>query len=536
MQILLDVLPLLIGLAVGGAVTWFFLNRSFLRRFQEEQDRFSECDRARTTAVAQAEQVSGELQQEKVDHAATLADARRVPDLEQKLADAQSSSTKLSTEKASFEAIANRVPQLEADLAAEKKQNTQLFADISKLEAEKAKERQTFEEKAAALTALRGEIEKEIKNLAGEALKGNQASFLALANEVFEKHRQTATGDLEQRRKAIESMLAPMATTLEEYRKGLSELEKGRLEAYVGLSNELKNVAVAQADVRAETSKLVNALRAAPKTRGRWGERQLQNVMELSGMTAYVDFLSEATFERDDTKLRPDAIIRMPGQRHIVVDAKTSMAAYLEALEAVDEDGRDACLQRHAQQVRTHMKQLSAKTYWDSLGAHGITPDFVVMFVPGENLFAAAIERDPDLFEDGVKYRVLIATPTTLVALAKAIAFGWRQEKVAENARRVAELGRDLYKRLAAMGDHIVGLGKNLERSVKSYNQFVGSIEGSVMPQARKFTELEVEGTQDPLAELEPVEGDVRHVRNGRDLAVSEVALLTAVETKAPTV
>jgi DNA recombination protein RmuC len=333
---------------------------------------------------------------------------------------------------------------------------------------------------------------------------------------VFQKHRETATGDIEQRKKAIEALLTPVTATLEEYRKGLSELEKSRLEAYAGLSTELKGVALAQAEVRNETSRLVNALRAAPKTRGRWGEEQLRNVMELSGMSAYVDFQTEVTFDRDDEKLRPDVIITMPGARHIVVDAKTSMSGYLEALDAPDEENKEACLKKHAVQVRKHMKELSAKSYWDSLS---VTPDFVVMFIPGENFFAAAIERDPGLFEDGVKGRVLIATPTTLVALAKAIAFGWRQEKVAENAQKVSELGRELYKRLAIMGEHVTSVGTHLDRSVKAYNKFVGSLETSVFPQARKFTEYSVEGTQEPLPEIEELETDVRQVR-GRDLAL----------------
>ena len=436
--------------------------------------------------------------------------------------------------RATAEAAVGRVAILESDLKAVQERCATVSEDKARLETERAKDRQAHEEKLAALTTLRGDMEKEMKTLAAEALKGNQSSFLLLAEQVFEKHQQMATGDLEKRQQAIQSLLTPIAATLEEYRKGLGEVEKARVEAYSGLANELQNVVRTQTDVSAQTRKLVNALQAAPKTRGRWGEQQLQNVMELSGMTAYVDFTPEEQVTLNDTRLRPDVILRLPGDRRIVVDAKTSMAAYLDAIEAADDDAREAHLLRHAQQLRQHMKLLAAKRYWEALT---VTPDFVVMFVPGENFFAAAMERDGQLFEDGIASRVLIVTPTTLIALAKAIAFGWRQEKVADNARKVAELGRDLYKRLATMGGHIVEVGKSLERTVKHFNGFVGSIEHSVMSQARKFHELEVEGTQDLLPELPAVDTEPRHVRHDRDLVMTEAkttGLLSAEEAPLP--
>ena len=375
---------------------------------------------------------------------------------------------------------------------------------------EVAAERERHRQEVAGLTGLRGEIEQKLKALAADALHGSQASFLTLANEAFARHKEGAEASLDQRQKAIEALLAPINASLEEYRKGVAEIEKSRLAAYSGLATEVQGLARLQADASAQTRKLVNALQAAPKTRGRWGEQQLHNVMELSGMTAYVDYLPEKTVDLDDARLRPDVIIRLPGDRRIVVDAKTSMAAYLDAVEETEEAAREAHLQRHARQLRLHMKQLGAKAYWSALP---FTPDFVVMFIPGENFFAAAIERDPDLFEDAIGERVLIVTPTTLIALAKAIAFGWRQEKLAEDAQQIARLGRELYRRLAAMGGHVVDLGKGLEGAVKHYNSFVGSLESRVMPQARRFNELEVDGTQDPLPELKPIETEARQVR-----------------------
>ena len=277
------------------------------------------------------------------------------------------------------------------------------------------------------------------------------------------------------------------------------------------LASEVQNVG-------AEARKLVNALQASPKTRGRWGEQQLQNVIELAGMTAHVDYVMQQTIAGDDGRLRPDLVIRLPGERFLVVDAKTPLTAYFDANEAADEDSRAAHLRRHAQQVRTHMKQLGSKRYWEAL--RPVTPDFVVMFIPGENFYAAAVERDPELLPDGLKDGVLVVSPTMLIGLAKTVALGWRQENVAENARHVAELGRELYKRLATMGNHVAQLGNSLRRAVEHYGSFVGSIEGSVMPAARRFRDFEVEGTHEPLPELKALEIVPRELRSGGELMV----------------
>jgi len=387
-------------------------------------------------------------------------------------------------------------------------------------------EREAHEARIAALTTLRGEFEQTMKSLAADALQQSQESFLGLANEVFDKHHKGAAATLDQRQKDIAALLAPIGKTLDDYKAGLAEIEKARAAAYGGLSEEMRALVSMQADASAQTRKLVNALQAAPKTRGRWGEHQLHNVMELAGMSAYVDFLPEQTIDGDDGRLRPDVIIRLPGERRIVVDAKTSMAAYLDAVEATDDDTREAHLVLHARQLRTHMKLLSGKAYWDALPC---TPDFVAMFIPGENFYAAAIERDPLLFENAIENKVLIVTPTTLIALAKAIAVGWRQEKIAENARHVGELGRELYKRLAVMGDHVGRLGAGLDNAVKHYNNFVGSLESRVLPQARKFTELDVDGAQAALVELKPVETQTRLPRGEAEISSRDAEIIALV-------
>jgi DNA recombination protein RmuC len=495
MQFNITFLAFIVVFALGAAAAWLLRSRDVTRLGTElttERDRIARADAAQADALRKVDTLLADLQQDKVARAAA-------------------------------EATASRVVTLEADLKSLQERLAMVSQDKARIETERVKDREMHDAQIAVLSTLRGDIEKEMKALASEALKGNQSSFLALAEQVFEKHKQSAAGDLEQRQKAIETLLAPIATTLEEYKKGLTDIEKARLEAYTGLTTELQNIVRTQTDVSTQTRKLVNALRAAPKTRGRWGEQQLHNVLELSGMTPYIDFFPEESFQHEDTKLRPDVVLRMPGDRRIVIDAKTSMAAYLDAIDATEDEIRETHLHRHSQQLRQHMKLLAAKAYWQALP---FTPDFVVMFIPGDNFFSAAAERDPHLFEDAIMSRVFIVTPTTLIALAKAIAFGWRQEKVAENARHVAELGRDLYKRLSVMGSHVLDLGRGLDRTVKSYNSFVGSMEGSVMPQARKFNELQVDGTQDLLPELKLVDTETRQLRADRDLVVQGAEII----------
>jgi DNA recombination protein RmuC len=475
MDALIGMVLVLVGFVLGGILVWLFRGRELGRLTQTlgEQKRLAEEWRCK--AEDQGRNAAA--------HAAT---AGRVEDLQAELQSANQGRTTALTELAAVQATASE----------------RAAADARQIE---------------SLTQLRQEMLKDFQLLAAQALKANEASFLRLANETFEKHKTAAVADVEQRKEAISTLLAPVAETLNRYQQELTAIEKARQEAYGALTGELKNVIQTQNDVRTVTSKLVNALRASPKTRGRWGEETLRNVMELSGMSPHSDFTAQQTFERDEAPLRPDVIVRLPGERFLVVDAKTPLTAYLDAIEAVDDAERELHLGRHAQQTRAHMKSLAAKSYWDGLT---VTPDFVVMFIPGENFFTAAIERDAHLFDDAIGSRVLIVTPTTLIALAKAVAFGWRQEKVAENAAAVAELGRDLYKRLAVLGSHVASTGRSIENSVKHYNFLVGSLEGSVMPQARRFNELQVEGTSEPIAELAPVETDIRELRSDRDLIV----------------
>jgi DNA recombination protein RmuC len=413
-------------------------------------------------------------------------------------------------ERVGFEAGARRAAGLEAEMQGVRAELAAAVAERAAARAQLQEQARAHAGKVALLTEVRGEIEKDLKAIAVEALRANQGSFVELASQIFERHRLSADADLEARQKAVESLVAPLRETLQGYSQHVDALERERVHAYGALSAEIKGVVAAQNAVRAETARLVNALRAAPKTRGRWGEQTLRNVLELSGLSAHCDFITEQSFAREDTLARPDVLIRLPGGRRIVVDAKTSLSAYLDAVEATDETERDRLLVLHARQLREHVRQLAAKSYWDLLSP---APDFVLMFVPGDNFYAAALERDPALFEDAAAQRVIIVTPATLIALAKAVAFGWRQEKVAENARAVHELGREIYRRLARMADHIGRCGDALDRSVKHYNSLVGSLEHSVMPQARRFAELEVEGTGAEIPLLAQVETQARALR-----------------------
>lgn len=413
------------------------------------------------------------------------------------------------------EAAASRIGRLEADGETLRGQLMQANAALAGCKAKFAEQEQAYREKVAAVTAIREDIDQRLKTITGESLRNNQSAFLELANEVFDKHKAGASAELN-------ALVAPIRETLQAYQSDLAKLERERQQSVGAMSAELKNVVEAQYAVRSETSRLVNALRAAPKTRGRWGENTLRNVLELAGLNAYSDFVCEQSYERDGARSRPDVVIRLPGGRSIVVDAKTSMAAYLDAVDLVDEKVREKHLEQHAQQLRTQVKLLGGKSYWDGLTE---TPDFVLMFVPGENFYAAAAERDPDLFEFAANQRVLIVTPATLIALAKAVAYSWRQEKIAENAKRVHDLGRELYKRLTTMGGYIAALGKHLSGSVHEYNRFIGSLEGSVLPQARRFQELDFVGAATELPSLPPVDLEPRELRANRDIALPLLAL-----------
>jgi len=374
---------------------------------------------------------------------------------------------------------------------------------LVELQTRSGEQEKAHNDKIAALTNIRSEIEQELRTMTSQALSNSSSEFIKLANENFEKHKE----GLDSRKKAVEELVNPIGESLKAYKLQIDAMEKARSESFGSISTELKNVVETQNSVRNETSKLVNALRSAPKTRGRWGEHTLRHVLELAGLSEHCDFNTEETFARDGKLFRPDATINLPGDRKLFVDAKTPLSGYLDAVDALEENERERCLALHVKHVRDHVNQLASKEYWDNLAS---TPDFVVMFIPGDNFYTAAAERDPALFEYAAAKRVVIVTPATLIALAKAVAFGWRQEKVAEDARKVHEAGRELYKRLTTMSQHIINCGKAIGKSVESYNAFIGSLEHNVISQARKFNEYKIEGTATEIPTLEQIDLEPR--------------------------
>lgn len=358
-----------------------------------------------------------------------------------------------------------------------------------------------IEEQRTHFAEVRQELLRSFQALSGEALKQNNQAFLHLARASFDTIQMEAKGDLAQRQQAIDEAVRPLQDMLKRYEEQLRLLEQSRQAAYGGLDQHLRLLAESQQRLQQETGNLVQALRA-PAVRGRWGEITLKRVAELAGMVAHCDFFEQETVEDERTRLRPDMVVQLPGGRQVIVDAKTVLAAYLDAYEAQDEKQRTERLQRHAAQVRARMDELSLKAYWSQFAQ---APEFVVLFLPGEHFLGAALEQDPMLIEDGFARGVVLATPTTLMALLRAVAYGWRQERLAAHAEEAGRLGKDLYERMAVLAEHVNDVGQALGKSVAAYNRAVGSLETRILPAARRFRELGV-SSEKTIPILEPAE------------------------------
>ncbi len=386
-------------------------------------------------------------------------------------------------------ASVERARLMEADLTAERAKLAELSALNSQLSASLASERASAGEKISALTDAHERLTNSFKALSADALRSNNQSFLELARETFGKLHQQSADELGKRQQAIDSMVKPLKESLEKVDAKIGEIEKARAGAYGQLSEQLKSLGTAQVSLQAEAAKLTTALRSTT-TAGTWGELQLRRVVEMSGMSSYCDF----TEQQSAGGFRPDLVVRLPGGQQIVIDAKAPNDAYREAVNATDDNVRSAKLAEHAAKVRSHIDALGAKDYWAQFQP---SPEFVVLFLPGDQFLSGALQGDPSLIDRAIAKKVLLATPATLIALLKATAYGWRQEDVSRNAQVIADLGRQLYDRIAGFADNLDKVGRGLETASKAYNSAVGSFEQTLLPGARKFSELGAKGVKD---------------------------------------
>jgi DNA recombination protein RmuC len=372
----------------------------------------------------------------------------------------------------------------------------------ARLQSELDKDRAVHAERLKTYQAAEAKLHDTFRALSADALKNNNEQFLSLAQTRLQQTRAETVADVDARRKAIEELLAPMQKTLAEVDREIKDSERRRIEIGATLIEKIASLDAVGQDLRGQTQRLVDALKR-PGVRGRWGELQLKRVVELAGMVEHCHFTEQETLQTDQGRIRPDVIVNLPGGKHVVVDAKVPLDAYLRALEAPDDEARQKLLGDHARQVRTHMAQLSTKSYFEKVPA---SPEFVVMFLPGEMFFSAALEQDPTLIEYGVDKHVIPASPTTLIALLRAVAYGWQQEAMEENARKISELGKTLYEAVRTLGARFDTLGGRLKSVLEAYNEAVGSLEGNVLLKARKLKELQAANGGEEIKALEPID------------------------------
>ncbi|WP_339781799.1 DNA recombination protein RmuC [uncultured Thalassospira sp.] len=439
--------------------------------------------RARDSAMAEAEAHSALL-------AAQLEQTETTRrELATELAQLRDRFDAASEKRAIAETTASRVPGLESEIRELRGSLEHWREKGAELETSLEKEREAAQEKLQMLDDARVKLLDSFKVLSSDALKINNDEFMKMARENFSRLQEGAKGDLEKRQQAIDGLVKPIRERLEAFDVKVNELENSRKQAYGELREQVGSLVTSQQRLSRETQTLSSALRSSSAVSGKWGELQLKRIVELSGMLNHCDFEEQVHFKTDEGDQKPDMVIRLPGGKNIVVDAKAPTSAYLEAIEEKHDDARrEALMTTYVANVRKVITGLSKKSYWKSVNS----PEFVVLFLPGESFFSAALERDPSLIEDSFRDGVILATPTTLLGLLKAVAYGWRQEALADNAREISEIGQQLFDRLGALAKNFTAMGKSLEGTVKHYNKTLGSLESSVLVSAKRLKEKQI--------------------------------------------